>query len=336
MTLMPRESGHQIAMLSKNVFLQELGIKNITYVILEDLKNRRINTNNFSQFQFHPSPEDHGAVDWIFVLDTLNYSFWSKSDSPKWTVNGQTGYFALCASIKRAMDEGKPIIDPKYYSRITRCDAEQIFRGDNTATIPLLDERIKSLREAGKILLENYQGTFTECIKLCSGSAEKLLKLIVNEFVSYQDEADYQNLRVSFYKRAQILVADIWTCFNGEGIGEFHDIDYITAFADYRIPQVLLHFGVLRYSSGLLYRLQCDEELENGGDDEIEIRGCSIRAVELMKEELRYLIGRDPNLNLEKTDVNEISIDHYLWNYRRDHAAELDRIPFHKTRCIYY
>lgn len=60
--------------------------------------------NNFSQHELHPSPDDPRAVDWIFVLDTLNYSFWSKKDSLKWTVHGQTGYFALCAAVKRAIN----------------------------------------------------------------------------------------------------------------------------------------------------------------------------------------------------------------------------------------
>jgi hypothetical protein len=36
---------------------------------------------------------------------------------------------------------------------------------------------------------------------------------------------------VRLYKRAQILVADLWACFNGEEFGEFHDIDKITMFA---------------------------------------------------------------------------------------------------------
>lgn len=32
-------------------------------------------------------------------------------------------------------------------------------------------------------------------------------------------------------KRAQIFVADLWAAFEGEGYGEFHDIDQITMFA---------------------------------------------------------------------------------------------------------
>lgn len=43
------------------------------------------------------------------------------------------------------------------------------------------------------------------------------------------------SVKVKFYKRAQILAADLWSCFEGKTYGEFHDIDeYLTMFADYR------------------------------------------------------------------------------------------------------
>jgi len=41
----------------------------------------------------------------------------------------------------------------------------------------------------------------------------------------------FEGRKVRFYKRAQILVADLWACFEGEGYGDFHDIDKITMFA---------------------------------------------------------------------------------------------------------
>lgn len=37
----------------------------------------------------------------------------------------------------------------------------------------------------------------------------------------------------------------------GKGLGEFHDIDQLTMFADYRVPAVLREFGVLQYSQKL-------------------------------------------------------------------------------------
>ena len=51
-------------------------------------------------------------------------------------------------------------------------------------------------------------------------------------------------IAVTFWKRAQILIGDIWACFRGEGLGTFHDIDVLTMFADYR-------FGRLEFISKL-------------------------------------------------------------------------------------
>lgn len=39
---------------------------------------------------------------------------------------------------------------------------------------------------------------------------------------------------VHFYKRAQIFVSDTWSRFKGRGYGEFHDIETLTMFPDYR------------------------------------------------------------------------------------------------------
>lgn len=60
---------------------------------------------------------------------------------------------------------------------------------------------------------------------------------------------------IAFYKRAQILVADTWSVLEGKGDGCFWDISSITVFADYRLPQVLLYFGALKYSKELLKKL---------------------------------------------------------------------------------
>jgi hypothetical protein len=40
-------------------------------------------------------------------------------------------------------------------------------------------------------------------------------------------------------KLFQILVSDIWALFEGKGSGQFNDIDSLTMFADYRVPQSL-------------------------------------------------------------------------------------------------
>lgn len=98
----------------------------------------------------------------------------------------------------------------------------------------MAEERMNNLCESGRILNEIFGGSFSNCVKQCNGSAKQLLELIVSSFPSFRDEAMIEGKKVSLYKRAQILVADIWCLFKGQDLGKFDDIDCITMFADYR------------------------------------------------------------------------------------------------------
>lgn len=47
-------------------------------------------------------------------------------------------------------------------------------------------------------------------------------------------------------------------------------------FADYRVPQALVHFGAMEYSDKLNKLLSTNHTFMNGDQEEMEIRGCSI------------------------------------------------------------
>lgn len=166
----------------------------------------------------------------------------------------------LYFQINILFQEGFDITNPQYYSKITENELKTILRSDNNAQVPLFNERLSILHEVGKVLIEKYNGTFTTCLKLANKSAEKLLELIVNDFPCFRDEAVFKGKTVSLYKRAQILVADIWNFFGGTGWGMFEDIDKITMFADYRVPQVLVYFGAMSYSEELMEKLKKGEK----------------------------------------------------------------------------
>lgn len=57
--------------------------------------------------------------------------------------------------------------------------------------------------------------------------------------------------------------------------------------------------------------------------------------VQLIEDEVRRMVAQDEEV-ADDVEVNAIMIDHYLWDYRREHAKETDAIPFHRTRCVYY
>uniref|UniRef100_A0A4Y0BWG5 Queuosine 5'-phosphate N-glycosylase/hydrolase n=1 Tax=Anopheles funestus TaxID=62324 RepID=A0A4Y0BWG5_ANOFN len=345
--LFPAASSELIVKNARYISVHEEAIDKLADRVIRGIKDKEINIENFSQHEHHPTAKDPHAVNWIFLIDTLNFCFWTPgADATKWKVDGQTGYFALCAAINRAMREGIDITNPAYYSKITLEQLESILRSDTEDTkAPLLASRVDCLHEVGQVLLERYEGKFENCVRTCDGSAVKLLHRIVEDFPCFRDEAVLKHggddgaspleTRVSFYKRAQILVGDVWSCFRGEGLGRFEDIDAITMFADYRVPQVLVHFGTLTYSDELMALLKEDKLLENGCREEIEIRGASIYVVEQLKAMVREkLITSHPDI--DPKCVNAILLDHFLWDYRRKHAAELEYIPFHKTISVYY
>lgn len=53
------------------------------------------------------------ALNWVFVVDTMNFSFWPETDRHQCEVTYKgttyTGYMTLCAAITRALDEGATV-----------------------------------------------------------------------------------------------------------------------------------------------------------------------------------------------------------------------------------
>ena len=91
----------------------------------------------------------------------------------------------------------------------------------------------------------------------------------------------------------------------------------------------MVSFNIMKVCNLLL---QTEEPLQNGCMEEVEIRGCSIEAVERIKEGVCELIASN-NVSVQ---CNSILIDHFLWTYRRDNSEDLNKIPFHKVISIYY
>ncbi|ORX69288.1 hypothetical protein DL89DRAFT_268291 [Linderina pennispora] len=331
------DSAEFINRTSQDVSVPLNGVKAAAQKIMQRMQQIGYSTAEWKKNTLTPSVADSAAIEWIFVVDSLNFSFWTdKPQANQYTVSldGQAyrGYWTLCAAVNRAMREGIPITDAAYCAGITREQVSYIFRTDDTETqepIPMLDERVSVLNEVGRVLLEKYQGKFSNVLRQAQGSAQRLVEMVVRDFTCFRDEHMYMDRIVCIYKRAQILVADLWACFEGKGQCQFADIDNITMFADYRVPQALYHFGALSYSERLFNYLECKQNgelLESGHPWEVEIRGNSIWAVELIRRQITAL----------GMHVNAILLDFYIWDYAKEFADEMKGIPIHLTRSVFY
>jgi Potential Queuosine, Q, salvage protein family len=265
------------------------------------------------------------TVNWLLLLDALNFCFWGEKDQPRWTIDyrGETlnGYWAEAASLTRAVEEGMPLWDAKYLSTISAETMAQIFRGSQA--IPLLEQRVMNAQEVGRVLLEQYAGQFAHAIEQVEGSAVELALLLAKNFPSFNDIATYRNHHVRFLKRAQICAADIHHAFMGKQWGAFRDLDELTIFADYKLPQVLRYYNVLEYHPTLAKRIDNQGMVDANSEEEVEIRATTIWACELLRRMMHQ----------RGFQVTSAEIDQRLWSLGQKLA---DMKPYHRTRTIFY
>ena len=285
---------------------------------------------------------------WIAVVDTLNFCFWS-DDSVLYGVEYRgevyTGYWSLPAAVNRALEEGIPLTDMGYLRDMTRDDAAHVFRSATGRDMPQLDVRLRNLNELGRTVCEHYEGDFAKLVRAADGSADRLVELVVEHISSYRDVSDYAGEPVYLYKRVQILVADIWACFEGHGLGKFDDIGELTMFADYRVPQCLVFLGVLAYDDELSALLERREHIPSGHAYEVEIRACSIDAVEQIRARMEAADEQVDDATGEEGEdcredsrfpLNSIVIDFFLWTYAKEFKDDMAHCPTHRTLTQFY
>src|SRR4051812_42546335 len=147
----------------------------------------------------------------------------------------------------------------------------------------LMDLYARALRDLGRFLGD--RGAL-EVVENAGGSAERLAESLAAGMPFFDDRG--------FYKRAQIVPNDLQLA----GICDFEDADRLTIFADNLVPHVLRVDGVLIYDPNLAARID-GEELLPPGREEQEIRACAVHACELIARELR---------------VAPRTLDTWLWN----------------------
>ncbi|KAF8555749.1 hypothetical protein OG21DRAFT_1567225 [Imleria badia] len=317
------------------------------------------------------------CLNWIFLVSSLNFSFWSEREGiggrygVEWRTGWDTetravhtGYRSLLAALNRALEENIPITDPAFYSSAVLCpDAliAHVFRAAPEAKeqVPLLKERIAIMRQVGSILCQNFGGSYAGFLDVFQasrrgrGTALELVQTVADTFPCFRDERTLGGHRVFFWKRAQILVAETWAAFFPNDPSAPHPlfphapgpgISSLTMFADYRVPQILHHLGILAYPPSLQEKLRKGEYIPPGSDEEISLRSASIVSVERLRDEILRLrggeVGRGP-----WEEVNSVLIDFYLWdlakrietgNDRVEGINSVELLPAHRTRSVWY
>lgn len=238
------------------------------------------------------------VAQYLLTLDTINFgSGWFPTLRKR---PGMSGYYTVSWSLA----DWYRMNGPLSAAELRGIDADDValMLGQDPRH-ELMAIFSDALRDLGRFLGER---SALEVVEACGGSAERLAELLAGGMAFFDD--------TGFWKRAQITAND----FALSGIGEFHDLDRLTIFADNLVPHVLRVDGVLRYDPPLAAHIDCGELLPPG-PEEREIRACAVNACELIAQRL----GVAPR-----------DLDVMLWN--RGQEERYKAVPRHRTRTVYY
>lgn len=273
-----------------------------------------------AELQFDGSREDTANL--VLLLDCLNFCFWS--DQP-WSVDFRgrtwTRTYAMYASVLRAAEADPGWLRADRWATADAAGVADLFRG--RGRIPLLERRREVLNETGRCLGESFDGQFVNAAEQAGRRARALAYLLADVFPSFRDAPIYRGRTIALLKRAQICAADLHQCWVRQGHEGLAGLDELTVFADYRLPQCLRHVGVIRLDPELAAKIDAQQEIEAGSDQEVELRAGTIMAGELLRQALQDQGGK----------VSAWQLDFVLWEH--SHDAEVT-VPHHRTRTIYY
>ncbi|HEY7850645.1 MAG TPA: queuosine salvage family protein [Ktedonobacterales bacterium] len=269
------------------------------------------------------------TANWVLLLDALNFCFWGEPGKPRWRVTWHgawhDGYDALAAALSRAVAEGLPVWDADWLADLEAETLGRILRPEaGCPMIPLFAERLTNAREVGRVLRDRYEGQFANVVEDAGYDAVTLALTLEREFPSFADVALWDGQPVPFLKRAQICVADLRAISGGVGVGDIQGIERLTAFADYKLPQLLRRVGVISYAPALAAQVDSYTLIAAGSAPEVEIRAATLWAVELLRRALAQ----------SGVERSASEIDYRLWSESQTKTP--DERPYHRTRTIYY
>jgi hypothetical protein len=192
--------------------------------------------------------------------------------------------------------------EPKFLAAIPYQFAlNKFFLSDHG--IPMIDERVQSMRSIGRYLseLEAQGRTFEDVVRDKNGDALSVAKEI----------ASISGFHDPFMKRAQLSVAMMYGRFqrNETSLIQQKSISGLSVFADYLLPKALYAMGIIDYTCELRERIAKEEFIEEGSAEEMEIRASTVEATQ-------QLLSAINERRAKPIDI--LGLDYLLWKTGQD------------------
>lgn len=266
--------------------------------------------------------DEEAKLSLTISLDAINFGsgWFPELRKPE----GLSGYRTIATAVKKHFETEGPLYGDQLRKTTPRSVAEMLGQDLSDSDVAdLMTLFTLAWRDLGIWLLEMHEDRFDLVVRSAQGSAAHLVQSLA-QMPLYKDVAQYGDLEVPFYKRAQITVADLHAAFGDSPLGRFDDLDRLTLFADNLVPHVLRCYGVMVYDAALSARVDSGQRLEPASPEEVEIRAVAVEAVERLVAALAER-GKPTTAR---------ALDGLLWNAGQ--SPEIKARPRHRTRCTFY
>jgi Potential Queuosine, Q, salvage protein family len=270
------------------------------------------------------------AIDFIMTSDSIDTAFTDFSTHVKFQTDYAGQHWsdsdAEFACLKRAMDNGIPVLDGKWMAGVTRAELANIFSGN--IEMPMLDEKLEVLHQVGPVLVQKYNGRFSNFIHSCSpklyDNGNGMVDRLVKEFPRFNDVSQYDGHEIKFYKLPQLGIWMLYANLHKPYNYQIEDLPAMTAFADYIVPVALRLLGITSYSPALEHAINTYQLIPRDSTQEIEIRAHCLYATALLSEEINKIRPKNMQIIIPQVDAR-------LWTHY--HTTFW---PHHLTRTIMY
>lgn len=168
---------------------------------------------NWDEHDVHYADDASGSgsvtAAYVMVLDTLNWCFWPSASSLE--------YNDLAGCLRDECRRDPDAFSAARLQSVTEADVARWFAPHD---LPNLPTRVSFLHELGWMLFTQWGGEPLSLLRHARHSAVALVDLLVAALPNLRDEGVHalggspgSARRAFFYKRAQIMVADLWAAF---------------------------------------------------------------------------------------------------------------------------
>jgi hypothetical protein len=275
----------------KLVKIDETKIKSINF-------NKNIIFNEIEKFK-KKLPKIKEIDNFIFILRVLDFRLWEYPYN--WFYRNEKDFFGLLERVKELFNYD--------LNKVNFKDFKKIISPKESRGLALL--RYKLFKESINWLYKNYQRNFNNYFEENKKPYDFCLNLM--KLKKFQD--CWQNFY--FLKPNQLLYYEYLLAKNLEKKFE-NELEELTIFADYKIPQILINLGIINLEKKALNKIENNYIIKKGSRLENELRISSIIVGELISKKFR---------------IPSYLVDNILWSL--SHKIKL-KIPHPKIKTIFY